>query len=135
MTWFRTHRRRFAFLSALVLVLQTLAVTAATQANAAAASAEGSNLVMICTAKGVQMIDLSAPDKDPVPVSGHHQCPLCIVGCANCAAPALPTLLVAVAIVYDPAVQHVPQLHVETAVPTLPLDVRSTTPRGPPALA
>ncbi len=135
MTWFRIHRRRFAFLSALVLVLQTLAVTAATQANAAAASAEGSNLIMICTAKGVQMIDLSAPDKDPVPVSGHHQCPLCIVGCASCAAPALPVLLVAIAIVYEPAVQHVPQLHVETAVPTLPLDVRSTTPRGPPALA
>lgn len=134
MTWFRTHRRRFAFLSALVLVLQTLAVTAATQANAAAASAEGSNLVMICTAKGVQMIDLSAPDKDPVPVSGHHQCPLCIVGCASCAAPALPTLLVAVAIVYEPAAQHAPQLHVEAVVPTPPLDVRSTTPRGPPAL-
>jgi hypothetical protein len=135
MTWFRIHRRRFAFLSALVLVLQTLAVTAATQANAAAASAEGSNLIMICTAKGVQMIDLSAPDKEPVPLSGHHQCPLCIVGCASCPAPALPTLLVAVTIVYEPAVQHVPQLHVETAVPTLPLDVRSTTPRGPPALA
>lgn len=115
-------------------MLQTLAITAATQVNAAAASAEGSNLVMICTAKGVQMIDLSAPDKDPVPVSGHHQCPLCIVGCASCAAPALPTLLVAVAIVYEPAAQHVPQLHVETAVPTPPLDVRSTTPRGPPAL-
>ncbi len=135
MTWFRIHRRRFAFLSAFVLVLQTLAVTAATQANAAAASAEGSNLVMICTAKGVQMIDLSAPDKDPVPVSGHHQCPLCIVGCANCAAPALPTLLVAVAIVYEPAVQRAPQLHVETAVPSPPLDVKTSTPRGPPAQA
>jgi hypothetical protein len=135
MTWFRIHRRRFAFLSALVLVLQTLAITAATQANAAAASAEGSNLVMICTAKGVQMIDLSAPDKDPVPVSGHHQCPLCIVGCASCAAPALPVVMIAVAIVYEPAVQHVPQLHVTTVVPTPPLDVRSTTPRGPPALA
>ena len=135
MTWFRIHRRRFAFLSALVLVLQTLAVTAATQANAAAASAEGSNLVMICTAKGVQMIDLSAPDKDPVPVSGHHQCPLCIVGCASCATPAVPALLNAVAIVYEPAVQRMPQLHVETAVPTPPLDVRTTTPRGPPAQA
>lgn len=135
MTWFRAHRRRFAFFSALVLVLQTLAITAATQANAAAASAEGSNLVMICTAKGVQMIDLSAPDQDPVPVSGHHQCPLCIVGCASCAVPALPVVLIAVAIVYEPAVRHVPQLHVETAVPTPPLDVRSATPRGPPALA
>lgn len=136
MKWFRDNRRRFALVSALVLMLQTLAVTVATQANAAAATAEGSNLIMICTAKGVQMIDLTAPDKDPVPVSGHHECPLCIVGCANCATPPLPALMVAIAIVYAPAEQRAPQLHVETAaVPSPPLDLRTTTPRGPPALA
>lgn len=134
MKWFRANRRRFALLSAMILVLQTLAVTVATQANASAAAAEGSNLIMICTAQGVQMIDLSKPDQDPVPISGHHQCPLCIVGCANCAAPALPVVLVAVAITYVPYVARVPQLHVEVVVPAPPLTTRSVTPRGPPAL-
>lgn len=133
MTWLRANRRRFSLLSALVLALQTLAVTVAVGANTAAAAAEGSNLVMICTANGIQMVDLSNPDSEPVPVSGQHQCPLCIVGCANCAAPAFdPALLVVVIALLVPVEElSAPVSHRVVQVPDhRTIDVSS--PRGPP---
>jgi hypothetical protein len=135
MTWFRANRRRLTLFSALVLALQTFAVTIATGANAAAASAEGSNLVMICTANGVQMMDLSNPDAEPVPVNGEHQCPLCIVGCASCAAPALPLLMVAIAILVPAATEGVPEVQPGASPASPSLISKSTSPRGPPALA
>lgn len=136
MTWFRSQRRRLSLLSALVLALQTLAVAAASHAHASAAAAEGSTLIMICTAQGVKVMDLNAPDKDPVPV-GQHQCPLCIVGCASCATPAVAaTLVLAAVIFYQPAVgPSAPDLQAQRQIPPPHLAQRTTSPRGPPALA
>lgn len=135
MSWFRLHRRRFAGLSALIVALQALAVMAASQAHATAAQAEGSDLVIICTAQGAKVIDLTNPDAEPAPVGG-HQCPLCIVGCAGCGTPPIdPALLTDVIGVLLPAASHAVPVLVATPLSAPRHIASSTSPRGPPALA
>lgn len=132
MSWFRSHRRRFALFSALVLALQVLAVSVASHANAAS-SADGSYLVPICTSDGVRFVDMSALGDEQAP-SEKHQCPLCIVGCATCTAPALPYVYATVVLLLEPQTATPPQVAVVTAVPPAPLALRPIAPRGPPAL-
>lgn len=134
MKWLRHNRRNFALFSMIVLVLQTLAVVVASGAHAASAAADGST-VIICTAQGLKVVDLDNPDADPVPIDA-HQCPLCIVGCAACAAPAVdPTQLTTVVAVMLPDERH-------AIIPTAddwspqPLHIAAVAnPRGPPARA
>lgn len=140
MTWFRKYRRGFAVLSALVLALQALAVAAASHAKAAVA--DGTDLVPICTADGMRMIDLSATGPEGPAAAGteqtpagEHQCPLCIVGCGGCAAPLLPLLLTTVVLLLGPEPQTRSSYAVAPAARLLPLERRSSSPRGPPQLA
>jgi hypothetical protein len=135
MTWFRSHRRIVTRLAALVLVLQSLSMLVAASAHAAAA-ADGSNLTVVCTAQGLKVMDLSAPDREPVPL-GDHQCPLCVAGCAgSCAVSIAPSVVHVTAIVFEPESQRSTPLAVaETRPPHPRLALKSTNPRGPPALA
>lgn len=136
MSWFRSQRRRFAAVSALILVLQTLAVAVASHARASSAGADGIGLVPICTANGVVMIDMTSPDADGSSApSGEHQCPLCIVGCATCAAPVLPLLVTTVALLLGPAPQAAVAYFAEPTARLTPRTLRVSAPRGPPALA
>lgn len=135
MTWFRSQRRRFAALSALILVLQTLAVAVASHARASSAAADGIGLVPICTANGVVMIDMTSPDDGGSAPSGELQCPLCIVGCATCAAPVLPLLVTTVAMLLGPAPQASVAYLADPSSRLTPQTLRVSSPRGPPALA
>lgn len=137
MTWLRKNRRRLSLLSALVLALQSFALLGATQALAASAD-EGSNLVVICSADGLKVLDLTAPDREPVPVSGQNECPLCIMGgCHHSQAQIvglnrLPTVLV----VYEPArLEQAPFVVWQDEQPRPHQSHRIPNPRGPPAQA
>lgn len=135
MTWFRAHRRTICRLAALVLALQSLALVVSAAAHAAAAGAEGSNLVVVCTSEGLKVIDLTAPDREPVSL-GSHQCPLCLTACAGNATAVPPVVFAVVAITFEPA--DAPDLvpaPVETPLHLPRLALKSAHPRGPPVLA
>lgn len=132
MTWLRRHRRRFALFSALVFVLQGLAVVVASGAHAAVANGDSENLVVICTGDGIKLIDLANPDAEPKSL-GQHQCPLCIIGCAACATPAVdPTLLTTVIALLLPAETHAAPIAAVSVLPQFGVIAKSTSPRGPP---
>ena len=134
MTWFRSHRRTLTRLAALVLALQSLSMAVAASAHAAAA-ADGSNLIVVCTAQGLKVIDVSAPDREPVPLVD-HQCPLCITGCGgSCAVSVAPAVVHVIAVVFEPETQRGPPTAVaEIRPPHTRLALKATNPRGPPAL-
>lgn len=109
-------------------------MSVASHANAAAS--DGTQLVPICTSDGVRMVVISSDGQEQqAPSDQHHQCPLCIVGCASCAVPTLPMLFATVVMLFAPATTAAPQVAVEPALPRPPLFSTSATPRGPPALA
>ncbi len=135
MTWLRKNRRRLSLFSALVLALQTLAILGSAQAQAAATSADGSNLVTICTAQGLKVLDLNAPDGEPMPVDSPNTCPLCIIGgCHHGPAQVLGlTRLPAVLIVYEPVQLEQPSFVERDEQPRPHQSHRNPSPRGPPA--